>query len=261
MKGLSIIIVNYNGKKFLKNCITSIVERCNSFPYEIILLDNASSDESCHFIKTQFPEVILIENTTNVGFAKGNNMAANYAKYNTLLLLNNDTILLDSIVVVFNYLQTNEKVGAATIQMLNGEKKYSHSVGKFPSIRNLTFMKQMFYDEKYLLDKDTVKEIDWISGSFLMIRKEIWNKVGGFSEDYFMYVEDVDFSKILENINLKRVFFPALKYIHFVGFNQAKIPIVLKNYFIYINKYFFGIKKCLAKFIIIYKIKKHYLFK
>ncbi len=224
------------------------------------MLDNASSDESCHFIKTEFPEVILIENIANAGFAKGNNIAANYAKYNTLLLLNNDTILLDSIAVVFNYLQTNEKVGAATIQMLNGEKKYTHSVGKFPSIRNLTFMKQMFYDEKYVLDKDTVKEIDWISGSFLMIRKEIWNKVGGFSEDYFMYVEDVDFSKKLENLNLKRVFFPALKYIHFVGYNKKRIPIILKNYYIYIDKHFSLIGNILAKSIIFSKLLKFRIF-
>lgn len=246
---LSVIIVNYNGLKFLKDCLNSLYKNLEEVSFEIIIIDNNSSDSSCEFIKKTFPEIKLIESKINYGFGKGNNEAVKAAKGDYLLLINNDTIVLDKIKPTLNFFKNNNNIGVVGVNMLNKNKEYLPAAGNFPNYRNMFQFKKLldlgvefkngtFSKESY--------EVDWLSGSFLVLSKKTFSKINGFDEDYFMYVEDVDFCKKIANIGLKRIFIPNINYIHFVGFNSNKNPMLVKGYKIYIQKHFSGIEKQLV---------------
>ncbi|MFN7044723.1 MAG: glycosyltransferase family 2 protein [Flavobacterium sp.] len=241
---LSVVIVNYNGLRFLKDCLDSLVEKLNSISYEIIILDNNSQDESCSFIKANYPSINLIESKINYGFGKGNNEAVKHAKGKYVLLFNNDTILLDRLDSIITLLEQDKSIGLVGINMLDANQNYIPAAGNFPNFRNMfQFQKLLDLGIEFKNGKFSKEhyEVGWLSGSFLFLSKETYIKINGFDEDYFMYVEDVDFCKKVANIGLKRVFIPGLSYIHYVGFNKKKNPMLVKGYKIYINKHFKGI--------------------
>ena len=251
---LSIIIVNYNGLKYLENCFESLIENLKDISHEIIVLDNNSSDESCNYIKQNYPAIKLIESKINHGFGIGNNEAVKYAKGEYLLLINNDTILLDDLKQALNYIKSDNTIGVIGINMLNKNKEYIPAAGNFPNYRNMFQFKKLlslglefksgnFSKESY--------EVGWLCGSFLLLSKKTYLKIDGFDKDYFMYVEDVDFCKKIANQGLKRIFLPSINYIHFVGFNPKKNPMLIKGYKIYINKHFSGIKKIIISKILL----------
>lgn len=243
---LSIIIVNYNGKLFLKDCLESISNCLKSVVYEIIIIDNNSSDDSCNYIKEKHKDVTLIESMTNLGFGKGNNEAVKRASGKHLLLLNNDTILLNDLSPLISFINKEKNTGAIGINMLNSDKKYLQAAGKFPDFLNLFWMKLAFKINTDFIKGNFKKEyyeVDWLTGSFLLIPKKVYDEVGGFDEDYFLYVEDVDLCKRIADIGYKRVFVSTLSYIHFVGFKKEKNPLLVNGYKIYINKHCKGIQK------------------
>jgi GT2 family glycosyltransferase len=243
---LSVIIVNYNGFKYLKNCFDSLNENLKGIPFEIIVLDNDSRDESCSYIKTHYPEIKLIESKVNYGFGKGNNVAVKQSVGDYLLLINNDTIVLDHLRPVLEHLQSNPNIGAIGINMLDAHKKYLPVSGNFPNIGNMFRMKKIQYNNAEFatgLYSKTEYEVDWLSGSFLMIPKKVYQEVGGFDEDYFLYVEDVDLSRKIADKRYKRVLLTSYNYIHFVGFNSSKNPMLVKGYEIYIAKHYKGFQK------------------
>ena len=246
---LSIIIVNYNGVKYLKECINSLQQTLKTISYEIIIIDNDSKDESCDFIKENYPEIKLIESKINYGFGKGNNEAVKFANGDYLLLINNDTIVLDNLEPVLNYLKLNPTVGAVGVNMLNTSKKYLPVSGNFPNAINMLWMKKIQENRSEFITGNFSKtsyEVDWLSGSFLMIPKKVFNEVKGFDEDYFLYVEDVDLCKRIANHGYKRVFLHQYSYIHFVGFNSSKNPLLVKGYEIYLSKHLQGLNKTIV---------------
>ena len=243
---LSVIIVNYNGAKYLKQCLDSLYEKLKGIVFEIIIIDNNSADSSCEYILKNYPQVVLILSKENLGFGKGNNKAVQQANGNYLLLINNDTIVLDALLPVLNYLKSNKKIGLVGINMLNADRNYIPAAGNFPNFSNLFLMKKLLEISKEFKKGEFSKssyEVDWLGGSFLLLSKSIYQQIEGFDEDYFMYVEDVDFCKKIANIGYKRVFLPNYSYIHFVGFTKAKNPKLIKGYEIYISKHYSGIKK------------------
>jgi GT2 family glycosyltransferase len=246
---LSIIIVNYNGMQYFQKCFDSIYDKLKTISFEIIVLDNNSKDNSVSFIKEKFPNVILIESKINYGFGKGNNEAVKLAKGKYLLLLNNDTILLDDIKPAIQFLRSDITIGAIGINMLNANKKYLQAVGKFPNIYNLFWMKLAFNfnkDFKNGLFTNDFYEVDWITGSFILIPITVYKEIEGFNEDYFLYVEDVDLCKKIHNKGYKRIFYSKLNYIHFVGFNTSKNNLLVKGYQTFISKHYSGLYKALC---------------
>lgn len=237
---LSIIIVNYNGKHYLEECLRSIGTCCASFSYEVIIVDNNSSDGSQEFIKTYFPEAHLFEHDYNAGFAKGNNLGARIAKGKVLLLLNNDVILLNDLTSLLNKAKQDE-VGAIGIKMLDKDKNYQVSVGKFPGIKELIFFSKLFRSDTEFVKGMFTKEfidVDWVQGSFLMVKREDYIRINGLDESYFMYVEDLDFCKKMAQIGKKNLFNGNISYIHFGGFNKSRQPLLIDGYIIYVNKHF-----------------------
>lgn len=256
---LSIIIVNYNGKHFLKKCLDSIARCCSSFSYEIIIVDNNSVDDSQKFIRKNYPNVKLLQEKKNLGFGKANNLGVKNSIGHYVLLLNNDTILQQNIEPVLEVI-AKKHVGAVGVKMLNGNKKYIQSVGKFPSplslikISNLNetrteFVLGNFENEEY--------EVDWISGSFMVLKRKDWDLLNGFDEDFFMYVEDVDLCKRINNLGKKIIFLSNISYIHFVGFNSSREIKLIDGYKIYSNKHFSTLNNILAQFC----LKINYVYK
>lgn len=246
---LSVIIVNYNGSKYLKGCLDSLHQNLSGINYELIILDNHSADDSCQYIKANFPDVKLIESKINYGFGKGNNEAVQHAQGDYLLLINNDTIVLDPLLPVLEFLKADPSVGVIGINMLNGNKDYLPAAGNFPNVKNMFQLKKLLQIDAEFESGNFSKnsyEVDWLGGSFLLVPKKVYQEIRGFDEDYFMYVEDVDFSKKIADLGLKRIFLPGYSYIHFVGFTKAKNPMLIKGYEIYLSKHFKGFDKRLV---------------
>lgn len=247
---ISVIIVNYNGLKYLNDCINSLYIHLSTLSYEIILVDNNSSDESLIFIKENFPEVVLIQSSKNLGFGRANNLAVKQAKGEVLFLLNNDTILLKNIKPAVEVLNSNENYGIVTVNMLNENQKYLTAIGRFPSVLRLlkiSFLndrRKEFREGKFDFSKNY--GVDWVTGAFMLIRKKDYVALQGFDSDYFMYVEDVDLCKRMYDIGKSCVFVPHVNYIHFVGHNISRNKFLMSGYQIYVRKHFLGIKKQIA---------------
>lgn len=254
---LSVILVNYNGIQYLDACLKSVQQYLNEISYEIILIDNNSQDDSCKFIKENYSEVHLIESKNNNGFGKGNNLAVQEAKGEFLLLLNVDTVLQGQLKTVFNYLKNHKEIGALGINMWDGNKEYLQAAGQFPNPVNLFWMKKAFQFHKDFVSGQFSKElyeVDWLTGSFILMPKFVFTEIGGFDEDYFLYVEDVDFCKRIADLGYKRIFYSKQNYIHHVGFNKKKNPMLIDGYRLYINKHFNGFYKYLC--LVILKINE-----
>ncbi|MCX7551337.1 glycosyltransferase family 2 protein [Xanthomarina sp. F2636L] len=265
---LSIIIVNYNGEEYLTDCLDSIEKQCQGFSYEIIIWDNASKDNSIEFLKNNYSNKIkLFASKDNLGFAGGNNAAAKHAQGKYFFLLNNDTILLNPMKPILDLMRKDSKIGVLGIKMLNGNKNYTISSGSLPKPYQLIYFKWFSIINKEfasgMFSNNNPIEVGWLSGSFLVTPKSLWEDIGGLDESFFMYVEDVDYNKEVAKRGYKRMFMPNLEYIHFVGFSGAKNNLLVKGYRIYIKKHFSGLNRLIANFCLsinelVKKAKKSY---
>jgi GT2 family glycosyltransferase len=196
---ISIIILSYNTQDLLKTCLQSIFSTIKNTEYEVIVVDNASSDGSVDLVKSsQFSvhssRLKIVENDSNVGFAKGCNIGAKHAKGEYLLFLNSDTVLKsnDTLDKLLIHIQ-KEKVGIVGGMMVNPDNTYQRTFGSFYTLSHVA--KMLFLGEKSEIatqDLKKVQKVDWVSGGFMMIRKSVFSEIKGFDERYFMYVEDVD---------------------------------------------------------------------
>ena len=197
---LTIIIVNWNNKNLLRNCLKSIYNSQNYYNYEIIVVDNNSEDGSVELIKNEFPNVVLIENNKNLGFAKANNQAIKIARGNYILLLNNDTVVTNTYCFdrMIELMEKNSQIGILGCKLLYPDGTLQSCGESFPSVWGI-FKSQILFAKtwkrfgKNKQGDNHFKEIDFICGACLMTRKEILDQVGLFKEKYFMYGEDVEF--------------------------------------------------------------------
>lgn len=196
---LSIVIVNWNTKDVLKQTIESILRETKLFEYEIVVVDNASSDESVSMIRKEFPSVVLIESKTNKGFAWGNNVGLLAAKGEYIILLNSDTIVLEhAIEKLVQFLDEHPDVMMIGPKLLNKDGSFQAACR-----RNLPNPKNAFLHlfgggkggYKRNDDPDVSGPTEAISGAAMMIRREVYEKLGGLDEQFFMYAEDLDYCK------------------------------------------------------------------
>jgi O-antigen biosynthesis protein len=227
---ISIIIVNYNVKEFLQNLLHSIGKSSNKITREIIIVDNASNDGSVDFIREKFPEVILIANEKNLGFSKANNIGLHKATGKYILLLNPDTLVSeDTFEKMIDFFEKNPKVGLAGCRILNPDGTLQLACRRsFPGpwtsfckvigLSNLFPHSRLFakYNLTYL-DPDQSYEVDAISGSFMMFRRELFDKIGGLDEKFFMYGEDLDFCYRAQNSGYKVFYVHNTQIIHYKG--------------------------------------------
>lgn len=213
---LSIIILSYNTRDLLRRCLVSIYKKISSATFEVIVVDNASKDESADMINKDFPKVRVIKNKENFGFSKGNNIGASKAKGSNLFFINSDTELLrDNISEAIDYLKKDKTVGAIGGSLLNKNGSLQRSFANFYNLINITLM--LFGgDRAELLNgrSDSIKDVDWVSGGFMLIKKDAFNKVVGFDENLFMYIEDMELCYRLKKYGYRVIYYPYLKAIH-----------------------------------------------
>ena len=227
---LSIIIVNYNVKEFLQNLLNSIEKASLNISHEIIIVDNASDDGSVELIRDKFPSVKLIANTENLGFGKANNQALEIAKGKYLLLINPDTIVSeDTFDRMIRFFEDNPEAGLAGCKILNPDGTLQLACrrsfpGPWTSFCKVTALSNLFPKSKLFarynltyLDEDQTYEVDAISGSFMMMKKETNDKVGGFDEEFFMYGEDLDLCYRIQQAGFKVFYVHTTKIIHYKG--------------------------------------------
>lgn len=232
---LSVIIVNYNVKHFLEQCLYSVQKALANIPAEIIVIDNNSKDGSIAYLFPNFKQVHFLQNKENTGYAKACNQGLAIATGKYILFLNPDTIVPeDSFEKCISFLEQNKNAGALGIRMLDGSGKFlPESKRAFPSPLTSLFklfgLSKLFprsrtfarYHLGYLPETET-HEADVLSGAFMMIKKEVLDKTGGFDENFFMYGEDVDLSFRIQEAGYKNYYFAGSSIIHFKGESTRK---------------------------------------
>jgi GT2 family glycosyltransferase len=226
---LSVIIVNYNTVKLLENCLFSVFQ--TSFPHsklEVIVVDNASVDNSIDMMKQKFPRVNLIQNTENLGFAKANNIGIRIAKGKYILLLNSDTEVPEDVfskMSLFN--EKHKSIGASTCKLIlqNGQMDPACHRGFPTPLNSLAYfigLENVFPHHKICggyhltyLNLNSPHEIDCISGAFFWVPRDVIDKVGMLDEDFFMYGEDIDWAYRIKKAGFQIWFNPEVVTYHF----------------------------------------------
>jgi len=231
---LSIIIVNWNSRDYLKKCIASILSEMRDVEFEIVVIDGASFDGCDKMLREYYPQVRFIQSERNLGFAKANNEAFKLSCGRHLLFLNPDTeIEGDSVQVLLNHLESLPGAGCVGPRLLNTDKSIQTScIRKFPTILNQVLdaevLKKWFplsglWGMAPLFDRfETPVEVDAVSGACLMINRSVFKAVGSFSVDYFMYAEDIDLCYKIRKAGWKSYFVPMAAIIHHGGGSSSK---------------------------------------
>ncbi len=232
---LSVIIVNYNVKHFLEQCLYSVRQALSKTNGEIIVIDNCSSDNSLSYLQPIFPEVRFIANKENLGFARACNQGWKMSTGRFVLFLNPDTILPeDSFEAGIRFFDQHPEAGALGSKMLDGSGVFlKESKRAFPSpltsLYKLFGLSKLFPRSSHFsryhlghLDENKDNEVDVLAGAYMMIRKEVLDEVGGFDERFFMYGEDVDLSYRIQKSGHKNYYFAGSPIIHFKGESTRK---------------------------------------
>ena len=218
---LSIIILSYNTKDLTISCIKSVVEQykqeLDKKEFEIILVDNASSDKTTEYItKLKIEGLRIIESRKNLGFSNGCNLGAKNAKGEFLLFLNSDTQIKDQgFLKMVDFLKKNEKVAVLGGKLKNIDGTNQPSVGKFYNLFNFFFM-ALGFERLGLLRQspDEIIKVDWVGGACLMIRKNVFEKIGGFEKELFMYWEDIELCYKAKKKGFSVYFYPEVTLFH-----------------------------------------------
>ena len=228
---ITVIIVTRNRKDLLKRSLLSLQNNLRSISY-LLIIDNSSSDGSQAMIKKEFPNAILIENTQNLGFGRANNLGLQYMQNQNLstdwiLLLNDDAYFEDnSIQTLFESLENKTSIQAAIPAVVHEDGRFQIGIGGsdlslksaffyffgfshlFPSIFH-----GFYFNQNYFFNKRIIKEIEWASGVCLAVKSDVFKRISGFDEDFFMYAEDVALGEKIRSLG-KIVYFPLSKVVH-----------------------------------------------
>ncbi len=249
---LSIIIVSWNVRDLLRDCINSIVIGRGDLNVELIIVDSASSDGSMQMIQSDFPQqqfpwIQLIACNENVGFPRGNNIGLETAVGRTILLLNPDTVILGTALSqMVAYMDANPDIGVLGPQLLNPDKSVQSSRRRFPTMATAFFestwlepyaptkLLQNYYAQD--IPDDGVADVDWVMGAAMLVPAGVVAQIGGMDEAYFMYSEELDWCRRIKDAGWRVVYFPEAQIIHYTGksseqavtarhinFNRAKL--------------------------------------
>ncbi len=246
-KKLSIIIVSWNVCDLLRACLHSIEQTKGDLAVEVIVVDNASSDDTVAMISVEFPQTILIAQTENIGFPAGNNVGLAVSMGDFLFLLNPDTeIRPNALQELVAFLEENPEVGLVGPKLLNVDRSIQSSRRRFPTILVGIFEATWLqaYAPKRLLnrfyvadiDASVSAEVDWVTGAAMFTRREVYEQVGGLDPGYFMYSEELDWCRRIKSVGWKIAYTPKAEVYHYEGasseqavtarhinFNRAKL--------------------------------------
>lgn len=234
---VSIIIVNYNTRQLTIEAIQSVYQSVTEYSYEVIVVDNASSDDSVEKIKKHFPEITLIENKENTGFAKANNQAIRASASDYVLLLNSDTVVKpDTLAVMLDFMEQHEKVGASGCKVVLPDGSLDKACRRgFPtpaaSFYYISGLARRFpgsakYNAYHMghLDPDQAYPIDCLVGAFMLVRRQAIEEVGLLDETFFMYGEDIDWCYRIKQAGWENYYYPRTSITHYKGASSRKKP-------------------------------------
>jgi N-acetylglucosaminyl-diphospho-decaprenol L-rhamnosyltransferase len=231
---VAILIVTYNSERQIDECLRSVFDQRRSVRQQVVIVDNDSTDGTVALVRERFPEVTLVTPGQNLGFAKGVNLAARHADADLLLLLNPDTVVLDhAIDIVVEFARThpaNGLYGGRTLKT-DGQLEPSSCWG-LPSLWSMALFaigvttlapRNRWLDPESLggWARDTVQEVGVITGCFLLVERQAWQRLGGLDERYFMYGEDADFSMRAWRMGYRPIICPSARVIHEIGASSA----------------------------------------
>jgi N-acetylglucosaminyl-diphospho-decaprenol L-rhamnosyltransferase len=267
---LSVVIVSYNVKYFLEQCLSSLKKAVEGSPVfngqvEVFVVDNDSSDGSLDFLRPLFPSFQFIRNTENLGFAKANNQGLALSSAEFILFLNPDTILAeDSLEICISFFRSVPGAGALGLHMINGaglflkesKRGFPSPIVSFFKMSGLTrlFPRSKVFSAYYMghLEERTPHVVDVLSGAFMMVRKNILENTGGFDERFFMYGEDIDLSYRISQSGFFNYYLPASTIIHFKGESTRKDFQYVKMFHhameLFMKKHFSGVRSSLQLF-------------
>lgn len=219
---LSIVIVNYNVKYFLEQCLHAAQKAAAKLSSEIIVVDNNSVDGSCQMVAEKFPEVLLIGNQKNAGFSKANNQAIRISKGEYVLLLNPDTVVdEDCFLKIVKFMDQTPDAGGLGVKMIDGKGRYLPESKRGLPTPEVAFWKMFGFSKLFphskrfgryhlgYLDHDQTHEVEVLAGAFMLLRRKTLDRVGLLDEDYFMYGEDIDLSYRITQSGFKNYYFPG----------------------------------------------------
>lgn len=236
---LSNIIVSWNAKEYLDECLRSIDENAPHDEFETIVVDNASTDGAPNLVTTKYPRVRLIRNTENLGFAKANNRGIEKSSGQYICLINSDAVVVENCLdLMCHYMDEHPKIGVLGPQVLNRDGSIQPTCREFPTLwKNLCrtlALDKLFPKSKifggYLMmhwSHETVREVDFLSGCFIMVRRSAMEQVGLLDESFFFYAEDKDWCKRFWETGWKVVYFPQAKAIHYLYGSSDRDPVQL----------------------------------
>ena len=224
-KSLSIIIVTYNSSRYIANCLESIFLSNRLSISELIVVDNDSTDGTDAIVNTKFPSVCFLKNKQNLGFAKACNIGLSVASGRYTLFLNPDTVVeKETIISCINYMQMNSNIGVLACKLNNPNGSLQQTCANFPSINKFllkSILRNPLFSDlikaKLLLEfwsHDEIRDVDWFIGAFMMIRKDLIMKLGGFDESFFLYGEDMDLCYRIKQMRKQVVYFPKVGAVH-----------------------------------------------
>jgi GT2 family glycosyltransferase len=234
---VSVIIVSWNARNYLEQCLASLTDKVCRYPMEIIVVDNASSDGSPECVEGRFPHVRLIKSGANLGFAKGNNLGIAQSNGRYLCLINSDVkVLKNCITRLVDYCEQHPRVGMVGPRIMGGDGQLQRSCRGFPSLWNMlcralaldTLFPRVKLFCGYALSHwshDNIARVDILSGCFWLVRREAVNQIGGLDEAFFMYGEDMDWCRRFWTSGWKLVFMPSAGAIHYGGASSANAPL------------------------------------
>jgi GT2 family glycosyltransferase len=228
MLDLSIIIVSWNVRDLLRQCLASVDASRGELALEVIVVDSASGDGSAEMVTNEFPWVILLPEEENVGFSRGNNLGIGQATGRYLLLLNPDTqVMAGALTQMVSFLDSEPSIGALGPQLLFPDGTVQSSRRRFPTLATGFFESTWIQSiaprsvlrDYYVLDRpdDAVSEVDWVMGACLLVRREAFEEVGPLDEGYFMYSEEMEWQRRIKDAGWKVVYFPQARVIHHEG--------------------------------------------
>jgi GT2 family glycosyltransferase len=240
---LSVIILNYNVRYFLEQCVLSVQDALSSIESEIIVIDNNSSDDSCEMIRSRFPNIKLIQNSENLGFPKGNNIGVSRANGDYICILNPDTVVAeDTFTKVLAFAKGQHDLGIVGVNLIDGAGKFlPESKRGIPTpwvaFTKITGLYKIFPNSKYCnkyyaqhLQENQTGKVEILVGAFMVMKRDLYHEVGGFDEDCFMYSDDIDLSYMVLKKGKTNYYFSETTVIHYKGESTIKDEKYMKRF-------------------------------
>lgn len=234
---VSIIIVSYNGRDYLRRCLTSIYEHTRDIEYEVIVIDNASADGSPDMVAAEFPQAKLVRRATNGGFATGVNEGLHIARGEAFFILNPDSEITANILPpMLRYLRAHDDIAVLAPKLVDTDGTLQLSCRAFPGFATALFNRyslatKLFRNNRlsrgYLMadfDHSRIADVDWVSGAAWLMPHPAYEAVGPLDEAYFWSIEDVDYCQRAHRAGLRVVYFPEATVVHHIGRSAAAAP-------------------------------------